>query len=153
LGETEEIEGSAGNIVTTNADSWLSKFFGKVSDQLQDLTYVEILTLSATSSAEIGTSIDTTAPNVLKELETKGLKLLARTKIELDGDIIFAAPMMEGDKINKEVMDLHKENVTAAVENWNNFLKMILEVIRAFASLAGYKETEIFDKFVIDTRV
>jgi hypothetical protein len=143
--------GPAGPITSTDGNTWFSKFFGKISDQLQDLTYVDVLTVS---SENMYIDIDTKAPVIKDELEKKKFKLLAETKIELDGDIVLVLPIegTEG-KVNTEILSIHKENVTAAVENWNNVLKMIMEVIKTFAGFAGLKETEIFDKFMIDTRV
>ena len=141
-------------IVSANADTWLSKFYRKISDQLQDLTYVEVITMSSTSASAVTARIDTSAPDVLKEIEEKQMKLLARTKIELDGDILVILPMLNGEAtVNKEILNIHKENVTVAVQNWNSFLNMIIEVIKVFADLAGMPRKDIFDKFVIDTRV
>ena len=138
-------------ITTTTGDKWFTKFFGKISDQLQDLTYVDVLTAT---SEDVFTNIDTKAPNIKDELKNKSFKVLAETKIELDGDIILVLPMSDGEgKVNREILDIHNQNVAVAVQNWNNVLKMIVEIIRSFAGFAGLKETEIFDKFMVDLRV
>jgi hypothetical protein len=146
-----EAGGQPGSITSTDGDTWFRKFFGKISDQLQDLTYVDVLTVS---SGDVFINIDTKAPDIKDELKKNRFKILAETKIELDGDIVLVLPMSDSEgKINKEVLDIHKENVAIAVQNWNNVLRMIVEIIRAFAGFAGLKETDIFDKFMVDTQV
>jgi hypothetical protein len=128
-------------------ENWVNKLFGDIGDQLQDLTYVEVATGSAKVLSDV--KINPGAKDVLDELNRTGVTVLARTRIELDGDIVMLLPT-EGEggviKINKEVMDLHKENTTVAVNNWNNFLNLILATVKVLTTLLGLKEGELLDK-------
>ena len=92
--------------------NWSDRFLSKIGDQLQDLTFVEIITASA-SSASI--KIDSSAENVLDELNKANAVVLARTRIELDGDIVMLLPSdpQSGVKINKDIMDIHNESTKA----------------------------------------
>jgi hypothetical protein len=118
---------------------WFDKFIEKVKEQLQDLTYVEIATAITQEPGTI--SMDSSANDMVLELHQKGAAILARTRIELDGDIfmILPADAQGGAKINTDVLNIHKENTAVAVQNWKSFLNSIIEFINTISQLIGIK--------------
>jgi hypothetical protein len=76
--------------------SLLDNIFAKITDQLKDLSYVEVITAKGSPDVKIDSD-----KNVLEALNA--VEILARTKIELDGDIITVLPITKvniEDKIN-----------------------------------------------------
>jgi hypothetical protein len=130
-------------------ESWLNNFFGKIGDQLEDLTYVSIITGTGNTYAKIQPGAD----NIVEELEKNQITILARTNIELDGDITIIVPTKDGQgvSVNQEIMTIHKENTAVAVANWNNFMNMIMQVIKIIAELAGMKNVDVLDKLSFKT--
>ena len=47
-------------------------------------------------------------------------------------------------KIDKDILEVHKENTAAAVQNWNNFMDTILNVVKLIGPLAGMKDSDVF---------
>ncbi len=123
-------------------DGLFSRFFGKIGRQLEDLTFVEIITAAGDTKIQI----DPEADNILTTLNK--VSVLARTRIELDGDILEIVPTDQGGeaRINKDIMDIHKENVDAAVQNWNNFMKTVLQVIELMSSITGQAKPALFQQ-------
>jgi hypothetical protein len=130
-------------VVENNQKDFLDEIFTKVRDQLKDISYVEVIT--ATGDPKL--KIDSEKGNVLDAVTA--LQILARTTIELDGDIVMIIPTtkVNGElKINKEIMEIHKQNVDAAVQNWKSFMDTILSAISLIAKLAGLGDVDIRDK-------
>jgi hypothetical protein len=127
--------------VTENSKKgFLDEIFAKVRDQLKDISYVEVIT--ATGSPE--QKIDSNKDNVLDAIAA--LEILARTTIELDGDIVMIIPTsrVNGElKVNKEIMEIHKQNVDAAVQNWKSFMDTILNAISLVSKLAGLGDVDV----------
>jgi hypothetical protein len=118
----------------------LDNIFAKITDQLKDLSYVEVITAKGSPDVKI----DSEKENVLDALNA--VEILARTKIELDGDIIMVLPTTKTngeDKINQEIMKVHKENVEVAVQNWKSFMDTILNAVSLIAELSGLAKTDI----------
>jgi hypothetical protein len=128
--------------------SWVDKFLSKIGDQIQDLTNVEIITAAA-GTASI--KIDSTK-EILDELTKAKAQVLARTRIELDGDIVMLLPTdpQSGAKINKDIMDIHKETTAVAVENWKSFLNMIVSLIDTVVKITHLSESDVLEKFSIE---
>lgn len=129
--------------------SWSDRFLSKIGDQIQDLTNVEIITASA-SSASI--KIDANADSVLDELSKANAVVLARTRIELDGDIVMLIPAdpQSGAKINKDIMDIHNNSTKVAVDNWKSFLNMVVSLVDTLVTLTGLTKTNVLEKFSIE---
>jgi hypothetical protein len=118
----------------------LDNIFAKITDQLKDLSYVEVITAKGSPDVKI----DSEKENVLDAL--KAVEILARTKIELDGDIVMVLPFTKingEDKIDQEIMKVHKENVEVAVQNWKSFMDTILNAVSLIAELSGLTKTDI----------
>ncbi len=119
---------------------FLDDIFLKVRDQLKDISYVEVIT--ATGAPE--EKIDSNKENVLDAIAA--LEILARTTIELDGDIVMIIPTnrVNGElKVNQEIMNIHKQNVDAAVQNWKSFMDTILNAISLISKLAGLGDVDV----------
>lgn len=130
-------------VVVNNQKGILNEIFDKVRDQLKDISYVEVIT--ATGDPKL--KIDSEMGNVLDAVT--GLQILARTTIELDGDIVMIIPTskVNGElKVNEAIMQIHKQNVDAAVQNWKSFMDTILGAISLIAKLAGLGDADIRDK-------
>src|SRR5215203_4103210 len=126
--------------------SLLDSLFAKLTDQLKDLSYVEVITAKGSPDVKI----DSEKENVLDTLNT--VEILARTKIELDGDIVMILPITKvngEDRINQEIMKIHKENVEASVQNWKSFMDTILNAVSLIAELAGLGKTDIRSRLEI----
>ena len=85
----------------------MNNFFGKIGNQLEDLTYVSIITGTGNTYAKIEASAD----NIVEELEKNQIIILARTNIELNGDITMVVPTKDGQgvSVNQEILTIHKE--------------------------------------------
>lgn len=127
--------------------SWTDTFLSKIGDQLQDLTYVEVITAACNTAAIL---IDS-GKDILEELSKANAQVLARTRIEHDGDIIMLLPTepQNNAKINKDIMDIHKESTTVAVENWKSFLNVIVSLIDTLGLITNLTKTDILQKFSI----
>jgi hypothetical protein len=129
--------------------SWSDKFLSLIGDQIQDLTNVEIITASATS---VSIKINSGADNILDELSRANAQVLARTRIELDGDIVMLLPtdLQTGAKVNKDIMDIHNNSTKVAVENWKSFLDMIVSLVNTIVTLTGLSKASVLEKFSIE---
>lgn len=128
----------------TKKEGWLNTFFGKIGDQLEDLTYVSVITGTGNTYAKIEPGSD----NIIDALKAGQVTILARTNIELDGDITVIVPTKDGQgvTVNQEIMTIHKESTSVAVQNWESFLNMIITLINAIAKLAGIGTDNIVEK-------
>ena len=78
--------------------------------------------------------------DIKQQISEMDVTLLAKTIIELDGDItqILPGDHSTGDVItDKEILNLHKESVDAAVENWDNFVKNSIEAVSQVRKFLG----------------
>jgi hypothetical protein len=147
-------EGQPNNKVTTPTpalkEQWLSSFFGKIGKQLEDITYLEVLTTGADTSKLRLTKEKPEIDDALMDLGE--VSILARTRIELDGDIAVLLPLKgstEEASINNEIMDVHRENVKVALENWRGFMNAAIEAAKTVAVIAGYSNVgKAFDNFM-----
>ena len=102
-------------------EGFFTKFIKTIKDQINDLSYVEIVT----AVGDPKTDVNPDAEKVFLGYKEGGLKILARTRIELDGDILMILPaegINSNDvQINKEIMAIHKENVDADCEKLEQF--------------------------------
>jgi hypothetical protein len=131
-----------------------------VREQLEDLSFVEIMTAESDNiNAKINPNYDnflvaltakSGSPLRLKSKagggeakeatirnkedgELKG-KVLARTRIELDGDIALILPTNRNE-IDSEVLQLHRANVDVAVQNYRLFVNAIFDVLKIAVNL------------------
>jgi hypothetical protein len=129
-----------------------------VKEQLDDLGYIEIMTvvsdnidakispryenLALALTAKSGTPLPLKpeaqaeakeATRKKEDDELKG-KVLARTRIELDGDIALILPANRNE-IDAEVLQLHKANVDVAVQNWRYLIDAMFDVLKIAVNL------------------
>jgi hypothetical protein len=143
--------------------SYFSKILEKLKDtlekELEDLSYMEILT--ATSN-KIDGHINEDAWDILQAIRkgelpknaeseniTKGDMLssentiiLARTRIELDGDFAFLVRGNDDGQplpINQDVIRLHEYGIENSIENWHFFLNYMIEVTKTVEGILGIK--------------
>jgi hypothetical protein len=117
--------------------------YEQILNELRDLSYVEVIT----AAGDPYVNLDTGKENIIDALQSATVKpkILARTKIELDGDIFMIIPTQNDDsaKIEQDVLAIHKENVDAAIANWNQFMNTILQAIKVTAEIAGITKTPL----------
>ena len=143
------------HIVAEEKNLW-QKFVEVMKRELDDLSYLEIVTASGDPITEIDP--ENNARDVVAAI--KGLRtinVLARTRIELDGDIAMIVPSgaaasapaaggaggpaagdaaAGGTNIDQEVLAIHTQNVTTAVSNWNSLIINILRALDILVSMA-----------------
>jgi hypothetical protein len=95
------------------------------------------------------TGINPDAEMVILGLKAEDIKILARTRIELDGDIRVLLPGDNNNEvsINREIMTIHKENVDPAVQNWNSFIHNMLSALDLLMSITGLSRSEVLTHF------
>ena len=130
---------------TTPEGGFFTKFINTIKREINDLSYVEVVT----AAGDTKTDVNPDAENVILGLKAVDLRILARTRIELDGDIMVLLPAEKGEdlKINKEILAIHKENVDTAVANWNNFMHNMLTALDLLMSITGLSKSEALSRF------
>ena len=67
--------------------------------------------------------------------------VVAKTIIELDGDIIFQVPVEsiggEDSALDERLLELHKANVELALENWRIFMTTLIEIVNKLFTMLG----------------
>jgi hypothetical protein len=113
------------------------KFMDTLKNELSDLSYIEIVTAAGDPKTEIDPNND--ARDIVAALRSlEKVRVLARTRIELDGDIGMIVPTKEdGDlSILNDILNIHKQNVDVAVANWNSFVQNMLKALDILVSIA-----------------
>jgi hypothetical protein len=127
-----------------------------VKRELEDLSYMEIVTAT---SDKVENHLDGEGWDILDSLrrgnpppasEKKNItvndmlnlsnvNVLARTRIELDGDVFFLLKSKDGipTALSKEVMEFHKMGVDISVKNWQMFLQFVLEMTETIGTIVG----------------
>ena len=67
--------------------------------------------------------------------------VVAKTIIELDGDIILQVPVKsaggEASTLDERLLELHKANVELALENWRTFMTTLIEIAGKLFAMLG----------------
>jgi phosphoribosylformylglycinamidine (FGAM) synthase PurS component len=119
-------------------ETFLDDLKNTIKEYLTDLTYIDVTTLIG-DPKKIKWKLDP-SKNIKEQIADMDVTLLAKTVIELDGDItqILPGDPATGDVIiNKEILQLHKESVDAAVENWDSFVKNMIEAVSQIRKFLG----------------
>ena len=119
-------------------ETFLDDLKKTIKEYLTDLTYIDVTTLIG-DPKKIKWKLDP-SKNIKEQIADMDVTLLAKTVIELDGDItqILPGDPATGDVIiNKEILQLHKESVDAAVENWDSFVKNMIEAVSQIRKFLG----------------
>jgi len=119
-------------------ETFLDDLKKTIKEYLTDLTYIDVTTLIG-DPKKIKWKLDP-SKNIKEQIADMDVTLLAKTVIELDGDItqILPGDQSTGDVIiNKEILQLHKESVDAAVENWDSFVKNMIEAVSQIRKFLG----------------
>jgi hypothetical protein len=121
----------------TNEKNLWEKFMDTLKNELSDLSYIEIVTAAGDPKTEIDPNND--ARDIVAALRSlEKVRALARTRIELDGDIGMIVPTKDdGDlTILNDILNIHKQNVDVAVANWNSFVQNMLQALNILVSIA-----------------
>jgi len=140
-------------------------------EELQDLSYMEIITAT---SEKVDGHIDNKGWDILDslrrgnppseydivnegEVEIKkedmltlsNTEILARTRIELDGDIMTILKDKKGEsvKMSEDAMELHKLGMDISVKNWHYFLQFVLEMTMTIGMIVGNVDESKYLKF------
>lgn len=99
---------------------------------------------------DVNANVNPDAEMVIIGAKDADLKILARTRIELDGDIMVLLPTIGGAEdvtINKEIMEIHKENVSVAVQNWQSFMKNMFDALQMIMNVTGLTKKDVLTDF------
>ena len=140
--------------VPKKEENFLERFFRIIRNEISDLSYVEIVT----AVGDPKTDLRPDAEDVIIGLKEKNLDVLARTRIELDGDIMVLLPgarkgVNDEPVIYQNIMQIHEKNVDVAVKNWQTFMNNIFSAITMLMNVTGMNTTEIKEKFNQDVPV
>ena len=119
-------------------EAFLDNLKKTIKEYLTDLTYIDVTTLIG-DPKKTKWKLDYTR-DIKEQIAEMDVTLLAKTVIELDGDItqILPGDHATGDVItDKEILNLHKESVDAAVENWDGFVKNMIEAVSQIRKFLG----------------
>jgi hypothetical protein len=120
-----------------NEKNLWEKFMDTLKNELSDLSYIEIVTAAGDPKTEIDPNND--ARDIVAALRSlEKVRALARTRIELDGDIGMIVPTKDdgGLSILNDILNIHKQNVDVAVANWNSFVQNMLKALDILVSIA-----------------
>jgi len=121
----------------TKENNLWEKFMDTLKNELSDLSYIEIVTAAGDPKTEIDPNND--ARDIVAALRSlEKVRALARTRIELDGDIGMLVPTKDDGSlsINDDILNIHKQNVDVAVANWNSFVQNMLKALEILVSIA-----------------
>jgi hypothetical protein len=105
----------------------------KIREGLNDLSAVVVIT----AKADMNTDIKLTATGEVEKDVSFNAKLVAMTRVGLDGDIVEIIPGENIDPQTRvEIMRIHDKNVETGIDNWNNFVDGILKIVRIAFDLA-----------------
>jgi|SRR5829696_4177945 len=113
------------------------KFMDTLKNELSDLSYIEIVTAAGDPKTEIDPNND--ARDIVAALRSlEKVRALARTRIELDGDIGMIVPTKDDGNLSilNDILNIHKQNVDVAVANWNSFVQNMLKALDILVSIA-----------------
>ena len=141
----------AGNIMSSDGlrlkiDESLKQFLEKLNQKIQDLDAIEVVT----AIGDVHYKLDDINPqteilNTIPTAVTEGvLKLLARTRIELDGDILLVLPgkndpadqtrkIFDEEQFNK-IQSFHNNNIQNALEIWRTYVNAFLKIVEVLGT-------------------
>jgi hypothetical protein len=106
----------------------LEEMNGLFQKWINDIQVMEIITGVGDVNVKIEAGKDT-----IEQLDTGQIKLLARTSIHLDGDLLVLLPKKENSpgtfELDPQIYAIHKENVNIAIQNFSNNLKTMSETL------------------------
>jgi hypothetical protein len=146
--EEGEVDKSSDDNIPKKEENFFERFFRIIRNEISDLSYVEIVT----AVGDPKTDLRPDAEDVIIGLKEKKLDILARTRIELDGDIMVLLPgarkgVNDEPIIYQNIMQIHDKNVAVAVQNWQVFMNNIFSALRMLMNVTGMDENEIKTKF------
>jgi hypothetical protein len=125
---------------------FFQNFIDTIRKEMRDLSYMEIVT----ATGDVKANVNPDAEMVIIGAKDANLDIRARTRIELDGDIMVMLPTDDktGETvINKEIMEIHKENVAVAVGNWNSFMTNMFNALTLVMGVTGLSKTDVLHDF------
>jgi elongation factor P--beta-lysine ligase len=64
-------------------------------------------------------------------LQRPDVNVLARTRIELDGDVLVSLPQQNGKvKLDNEIIELHKENLEFHFKLWQQMVETMTKTLK-----------------------
>jgi hypothetical protein len=104
----------------------LDQFNKLLEKWIGDMQSMEIITGVGNVDVKIDPTKDT-----IEQLNAGQIKLLARTSIHLDGDLLVLLPKKgnspDAFELDPQIYAIHKENVNTAIQSFSNNLKIISE--------------------------
>lgn len=150
-------------------NAW-NKLKDTVEEEIEDLSYMEVITAV---SDDVEKHIDNTGWDILQSLRlgnppsyygevrgqekeitrdemltSKNTEIIARTRIELDGDVLT---MLKGKDaktaaLSEDLMTLHNKGIEISVQNWKMFLEFVLNLTAIIGVMVGEVDAEKYTK-------
>ncbi len=114
---------------------WFDDIKKSLQTQFEDITNIEVITAVAEDITPPPGQI--TDMEELKKVTVKNISYYARTTMQLDGDIYTLLPSGTDLQLREQVLEIHKENTKAAVENWNNLARVSFTGVIIVAGMLG----------------
>jgi hypothetical protein len=114
---------------------WFDDIKKSLQTQFEDITNIEVITAVAEDITPPPGQI--TDMEELKKVTVKNISYYARTTMQLDGDIYTLLPSGTDLQLREQVLEIHKENIKAAVENWNNLARVTFTGVIIVAGMLG----------------
>jgi len=129
---------SMGLVYMSEKDS-LRNFAKSLADELakvvKDVTTLTVVTVKGVNEE---VKKQSTGETIYVIRETG---VVAKTIIELDGDIILQVPVKsaggEASTLDERLLELHKANVELALENWRTFMTTLIEIAGKLFTMLG----------------
>lgn len=146
----------------------LNSFGMQLKELTEDMKAIEVITAAGTTTADISSSNSdlTNIANGKAQNVSAKLSILARTRLELDGDLLVILPIKraaatssstgtdphtnnnttnvttdvnenEPIVIDNEILNLHKENVNMALQNLQFVYGKVMDIASKFAESSG----------------
>jgi hypothetical protein len=129
--------------------------FERVKRLLIDFFSIDVITAKGDIAAKF-TPEDTLLAQISAD---KKIRILARTVIQFGGDQLTIIPTADGKaggsttgSLNREILDLHMENVAKALERRKDNLDTILKVIDIISKFVEGIDNEMIVDAILSTR-
>lgn len=117
--------------LTTSKKNTVNFNFEKMRQRLESLTNLDIITARVPSDL---LKDDPKNIEISKVLQNPSVDVIARTIIELEGDILTQVPMSFNEKTDAALFSIHKEVSSSAVGLWSGMVSTTADLINTLLS-------------------
>jgi len=125
-------------------EKWFHDVMDQVTAKIKDVSDIDVITavVDGVTPGRGENSGDADNPMAsLKNVTFNNITYYARTTMQLDGDRYEILPASRDDDTNNDmrdkVIDIHSNNTSSAVKNWNNMAHIAFTAIIIIAKMSG----------------